>query len=186
MFRLHGNPVCIGQNQLNISQYCQSGTYVARGGSADNSTVCPPCSSDFPFERIPMSPIPCSCVVPVYVGYRLKSPGFSNFIPYESQFQQYLTSGLSLSSYQLEVSTFMWEEGPRLKMDLKIFPNNTPFFTVSEVFRLNGMFTAWQIADSDIFGPYELISFNQGWYNTSMIYLLLYLFLYCPFIGGLY
>jgi len=163
---LHGNPVCIGQNQLNISQYCQSGTYVARGGSADNSTVCPPCSSDFPFERIPMSPIPCSCVVPVYVGYRLKSPGFSNFIPYESQFQQYLTSGLSLSSYQLEVSTFMWEEGPRLKMDLKIFPNNTPFFTVSEVFRLNGMFTAWQIADSDIFGPYELISFNQGWYNT--------------------
>ncbi|XP_066348118.1 probable LRR receptor-like serine/threonine-protein kinase At1g06840 isoform X2 [Miscanthus floridulus] len=165
---LHGNPVCAAQNQLNISQYCQSATVVVPepGGSADNSTLCQPC--DLPFERIPLSPIPCICAVPVYVDYRLKSPGFWNFIPYESQFQQYLSSGLSLSLYQLEVSTFMWEEGPRLRMDLKLFPNNTPYFNANEVLRLNGMFTGWQIPDSDIFGPYELLSFNRGWYNAIL------------------
>lgn len=179
MFRLHGNPVCAAQNQLNISQYCQSATVVVPepGGSADNSTLCQPC--DLPFERIPLSPIPCICAVPVYVDYRLKSPGFWNFIPYESQFQQYLSSGLSLSLYQLEVSTFMWEEGPRLRMDLKLFPNNTPYFNANEVLRLNGMFTGWQIPDSDIFGPYELLSFNRGWYNASMISFLTSLFCFC-------
>lgn len=165
---LHGNPVCTAQNQLNISQYCQSTTVAIRGGSADNSTLCQPCSTDLPFERVPMSPIPCSCSIPVYVDYRLKSPGFWDYVPYESQFQQYLSSGLSLSLYQLEVSSFMWEEGPRLKMYLKLFPNNTPFFNASEVLRLNGMFTGWQIPDSDIFGPYELLNFNPGWYNNVL------------------
>ncbi|KAF8647591.1 hypothetical protein HU200_065221 [Digitaria exilis] len=163
---LHGNPVCTLQNQLNISQYCQSTTVVVPGGTADNSTLCGPCTTDLPFERVPMSPIPCFCAVPVKVDYRLKSPGFSNFVPYELQFQQYLTSGLALSLYQLEVSTFMWEEGPRLKMYLKLFPNNNILFNSSEVSRLRGMFTAWQIPDSDIFGPYELINFDPGWYSN--------------------
>ncbi|OEL16367.1 putative leucine-rich repeat receptor-like serine/threonine-protein kinase [Dichanthelium oligosanthes] len=166
---LHGNPVCTVQNQQNISQYCQSMAIIVPGGSANNSTLCAPCSTDLPFERVPMSPIPCSCAVPVYVNYRLKSPGFSNFVPYEVLFQQYLSSGLSLLSYQLEVSTFMWEEGPRVKMYLKLFPNSTTFFNASEVLRLRAMFTGWQIPDSDIFGPYELLSFDPGWYNNSMI-----------------
>ncbi|RLM74176.1 hypothetical protein C2845_PM15G00320 [Panicum miliaceum] len=164
---LHGNPVCTVQNQQNISQYCQSTPVVAPGGSSSNSTLCGSCSTDLPYERVPMSPMPCSCAIPLYVDYRLKSPGFSNFIPYEVLFQQYLSSGLSLLSYQLEVSTFMWEEGPRLKMYLKLFPNNTILFNASEVSRLRGMFTGWQILDSDIFGPYELINFNPGWYNNT-------------------
>ncbi|XP_062184861.1 probable LRR receptor-like serine/threonine-protein kinase At1g06840 [Phragmites australis] len=165
---LYGNPVCTVQNQLNISQYCQSRAVAAHGGSANNSTRCAPCSTDLPYENIPMSPIPCLCAIPLYVDYRLKSPGFWNFVPYEVQFQQYLSSGLSLSLYQLELSTFMWEEGPRLKMYLKLFPNNTAFFNASEVFRLRTMFTGWQIPDSDIFGPYELIDFNPGWYNNIL------------------
>lgn len=169
MLRLHGNPVCTLQNQLNISQYCQSTSVVVPGSYADNSTLCGPCNTDLPFERVPMSPLPCFCAVPVYVDYRLKSPGFWNFIPYERQFQQYLSSGLSLSLYQLEVSSFMWEEGPRLKMYLKLFPNNTILFNSSEVSRLRGMFTGWQIPDSDIFGPYELINFDPGWYNNCML-----------------
>ncbi|KAF8749554.1 hypothetical protein HU200_012569 [Digitaria exilis] len=163
---LYGNPVCADQNQLNISQYCQSKPVIVPGGSADNSTLCSPCY--LPLERVPMSPLPCFCAIPVYVDYRLKSPGFWNFIPYEDQFQQYLSSGLSLLLYQLEVSTFMWEEGPRLKMYLKLFPNNTVTFNASEVSRLRGMFTGWQIPDSDIFGPYELIDFNPGWYSNIL------------------
>jgi len=153
---------------------------VAIGGSSSNSTLCPPCPTDLPFERVPMSPLPCFCAVPLYVDYRLKSPGFWNYVPYEALFQQYLSSGLSLLSYQLEVSNFMWEEGPRLKMYLKLFPNKTILFNASEVSRLRGMFTGWQIPDSDIFGPYELINFNPGWYNNSMLsFLCIYNFHFC-------
>uniref|UniRef100_A0ACD5XLB7 Uncharacterized protein n=2 Tax=Avena sativa TaxID=4498 RepID=A0ACD5XLB7_AVESA len=166
---LSGNPVCTSQNQLNISQYCVSPSSVLPGGgSLDNSTLCSPCSTDLPFESILKSPNPCSCGIPLYVDYRLKSPGFWDFVPYEAQFQEYLSSGLFLSSYQLEVSTFEWEEGPRLKMELKLFPNNTGFFNSSEVLRLRDMFTGWLIADSDIFGPYELIDFIPGWYDNVL------------------
>ncbi|KAK3142907.1 hypothetical protein QOZ80_4BG0353900 [Eleusine coracana subsp. coracana] len=165
---LSGNPVCTVQNQQNISQYCQAAPVVAPGDSANNSTLCQPCSTDLPYENIPMSPIRCQCVIPLYVKYRLKSPGFWNFVPYELQFQQYLSSGLSLSLYQLGISTFMWEEGPRLKMYLKLFPNNTAFFTASEVLRLRSLFTGWLIPDSDIFGPYELINFDPGWYSNVL------------------
>uniref|UniRef100_A0A0D9VB01 non-specific serine/threonine protein kinase n=1 Tax=Leersia perrieri TaxID=77586 RepID=A0A0D9VB01_9ORYZ len=165
---LSGNPICTSQNQLNITQYCQAKSVLVPRGPANNSTVCPRCSTDLPYENIPMSPIPCLCAIPLYVEYRLKSPGFWDFVPYEDQFQQYLSSGLSLSLYQLEVSTFMWEEGPRLKMYLKLFPNNTAYFNDSEVYRLRGMFTGWLIRDSDIFGPYELLKFNPGWYNKLL------------------
>ncbi|XP_024316075.1 probable LRR receptor-like serine/threonine-protein kinase At1g06840 isoform X2 [Brachypodium distachyon] len=165
---LSGNPICTSQNQLNISQYCQSAPVVVPGGSANNSTLCQPCSTDLPYEIILMSPIQCICAIPLYVEYRLKSPGFWDFIPYEVQFQQYLSSGLSLSLYQLEVSTFMWEEGPRLKMNLKLFPNNTALFNAKELLRLRNMFTGWLIRDSDIFGPYELIDFDPGWYNNIL------------------
>uniref|UniRef100_A0A0E0JTX2 non-specific serine/threonine protein kinase n=1 Tax=Oryza punctata TaxID=4537 RepID=A0A0E0JTX2_ORYPU len=165
---LSGNPICTSPNQLNITQYCQSVPVIVPEGSASNATVCSPCSTDLPYENILMSPIRCICAIPLYVDYRLKSPGFWDFVPYEGQFQQYLSSGLSLSSYQLEVSNFMWEEGPRLKMNLKLFPNNTAYFNESEVLRLRGMFTGWLIGDSDIFGPYELLNFNPGWYNNIL------------------
>ncbi|KAM3336733.1 hypothetical protein ACQJBY_030637 [Aegilops geniculata] len=166
---LSGNPVCQSQNQLNIAQYCQSTPEVtAEGGSIDNSTLCAPCATDFPLESVLKAPNPCSCGVPLYVDYRLKSPGFWDFVPYEAQFQEYLSSGLFLNSYQLEVTTFMWEEGPRLKMTLKLFPNSTILFNSREVERLRYMFTGWLIADSDIFGPYELINFNPGWYENVL------------------
>ena len=166
---LSGNPVCQSQNQLNIAQYCQSAPEVnPGGGSIDNSTLCAPCATDLPLESVLKAPNPCSCGVPLYVDYRLKSPGFWDFVPYEAQFQEYLSSGLFLNSYQLEVTTFMWEEGPRLKMTLKLFPNNTILFNSGEVQRLRYMFTGWLIADSDIFGPYELINFNPGWYENVL------------------
>ncbi|KAI5020511.1 hypothetical protein ZWY2020_045399 [Hordeum vulgare] len=166
---LSGNPLCQSQNQLNIAQYCQSTPEViVGGGSVDNITLCSPCATYLPLESILKAPNPCSCGVPLYVDYRLKSPGFWDFVPYEAQFQEYLSSGLFLNSYQLEVTTFMWEEGPRLKMKLKLFPNNTFLFSSGEVLRLRNMFTGWLIVDSDIFGPYELIDFNPGWYENVL------------------
>lgn len=75
----------------------------------------------------------------------------------------YLSSGLLIRLYQLEISSFMWEEGPRLKMDLKIFPlysNDSRLFNRSELLRIRGMFTGWSIPDSDLFGPYELLGLD--------------------------
>lgn len=120
------------------------------------SQACPP-----PYEYLP---VVCFCAVPLPVEYRLKSPGFSDFRPYKSTFEKYITSGLDLSLDQLDLTSFVWEKGPRLRMHLKLFPvyvNNisSHTFNKSEVQRIMGMFTSWKIPDSDVFGPYELIDF---------------------------
>ncbi|KAI0498139.1 hypothetical protein KFK09_021380 [Dendrobium nobile] len=164
---LYGNPVCSSANQLNIEQYCQNQSVnPSPGGSGNSKTNCNPCPSDSGYEYNPLSPILCMCAIPLEVGYRLKSPGFSDFRPYSDSFQLYLSSGLELSLYQLFIDSFIWEEGPRLRMKLKLFPNNTSLFSDSEVLRIRGMFTGWLIPDSDIFGPYELLNFTLGFYSN--------------------
>jgi hypothetical protein len=51
-------------------------------------------------------------------------------------------------------------------MYLKFFPvfgsnaNNSFIFNRSEVRRIRGMFTGWNIRDEDLFGPYELMNFT--------------------------
>lgn len=113
-----------------------------------------------------MSPVPCFCAVPLIVDYRLKSPGISFFLSYKETFEEYLSSGLKLELYQLDLDHFEWEKGPRLKMHLKLFPvyqantTSTNAFNASEVQRIKSMFTGWNIPDSDIFGPYELLGFD--------------------------
>lgn len=113
-----------------------------------------------------MSPVRCFCAAPLIVEYRLKSPGFSNFLEYREMFEVYLTSGLELKLYQLYLEKFQWEEGPRLKMNLQLFPiydasnKSSHLFDRSEVLRIRSKFTGWRIPDSDIFGPYELLSFT--------------------------
>lgn len=86
-----------------------------------------------------------------------------------------MTSGLKLNLYQLDIDSFRWEKGPRLRMDLKFFPvydnssGNSYVFNASEVRRIRSMFTGWNIPDSDIFGPYELINFTlQGPYRDGL------------------
>jgi len=78
---------------------------------------------------------------------------------------QYLSSGLELYVYQVQIYTFSWQEGPRLAMYIKLFPiyqneSNSHLFNVSEVQRVRSMFTGWSIPDSDLFGPYELLNFT--------------------------
>ncbi|XP_059429377.1 probable LRR receptor-like serine/threonine-protein kinase At1g06840 [Corylus avellana] len=162
---LQGNPFCSNTNLANQTLYCGSESedrYNGQGPTNDalNCPGCPP-----PYEHPPTSPQNCSCAAPLFVGYRLKSPGFSDFRPYVNMFEQYMTSGLEILPYQLYLDTFAWESGPRLRMFLKLFPdafdiNNSFTFNRREVRRIMDKFTTWSIPDSDLFGPYELMNFT--------------------------
>ncbi|PKA61797.1 putative LRR receptor-like serine/threonine-protein kinase [Apostasia shenzhenica] len=166
---LYGNPVCSNARQPGIERYCQYQSIIQLPGSTTSSKIsCSPCSTDLDYEYNPLSPIPCLCAIPLKVGYRLKSPGFFDFRPYKNDFQVYLTSGLQLALYQVVLDSFMWTDGPRLRMNLKLFPNNTNLFNDSEVVRIRGMFTGWVIPDSEIFGPYELLNFTLGYYSEAI------------------
>lgn len=120
------------------------------------------------YESNPLSPLLCFCAIPLHVEYRLKSPGFSNFDPYYVDFENYLTEGLVLSLYQLLIGSVVREEGPRFRMQMSLFPNNNTIFNRSEVLRIRSMFTGWLIPDSELFGPYELLNFDMGYYGNGI------------------
>ncbi|KAI5679821.1 hypothetical protein M9H77_01048 [Catharanthus roseus] len=159
---LQGNPICANSN---LVQFCGSpSAIVSHLVVSPNASQCLPQSCPHPYEYAPASPVPCFCAVPLLVGYRLKSPGFSDFRPYIHQFEVYLSSGLNLYLYQLDIGSPVWEKGPRLRTYLRIFPSyvdtNSSLFNKSEVLRIQSMFTGWLIPDSKIFGPYELLNFT--------------------------
>jgi hypothetical protein len=116
----------------------------------------------------------CHCAYPLGVQYRLKSPGFAIFPPYVDGFQHYLASGLNLSDYQVNVSSYTWQTGPRLAMNIKLFPrNDTSRFTDADVQHLYSTFVTWNIPDNNTFGPYEVISFIIGNpYNSKLTHLI--------------
>lgn len=158
---LLGNPAC----PSNLPRlYC-----VPHNGDFNDTLVttdlygCPPDLCPDGYQYAPPSPTKqCTCMAPVYVGYRLKSPGFSDFFPYIDSFKEYLSSGLEMNLSQLEIQSAEWQEGPRLRMDLKIFPNNgtSGIFNRSEILWIREMFSGWRIPDSEVFGPYEFLSFT--------------------------
>lgn len=161
-FRLQGNPICTNSN---LVQFCGSQSEgFSRLVVSPNASECRPQSCPRSYEYVPASPVPCFCAAPLLVGYRLKSPGFSDFRPYIYQFEVYLSSGLNLYLYQLDIGSPEWERGPRLRMNLKFFPaytgNDSNLFNDSEIDRIQSFFTGWRIPDSKIFGPYELLNFT--------------------------
>lgn len=161
---LQGNPICSNANIVNIHLFCgsESGGKENPESSTNSTDNCriQECLTDDFFEYVPASPIPCFCASPLRVGYRLKSPSFSYFIPYESPFEKYVTSVLNMELYQLHIDSFFWEEGPRLRMHFKLFPTyNNHTFNTSEVLRIRGIFASWDFPSNDFFGPYELLSF---------------------------
>ncbi|KAG6519655.1 hypothetical protein ZIOFF_023153 [Zingiber officinale] len=159
---LFGNPLCINASQLNIVHLCQpkSVNQTSEGPTTYQNT-CPPCPVDEHYERNPLS-MSCQCSLPLTVGFRLKSPGISDFPPYMKDFESHLTSLLHLLSHQLYIESYMWESGPRLNMSLKLFPNSSSLFNSSEVVRLAGTLASWDIHISDVYGPYELLSLSRG------------------------
>ncbi|CAM8955429.1 unnamed protein product [Rhodiola kirilowii] len=159
--RLKGNLLCSASN---LVKFCgTSSPDEEHIQSYLNSTECKKQPCPYQFEYAPDNPvINCFCAAPLLIGYRLKSPGFSAFLPYRDTFHDYLSSGLYINSYQLELDSVRWEEGPRLNMQLKIFPvydaGRSGIFNTSELLRLISNFTGWEIPDSDFFGPYELLN----------------------------
>ncbi|KAL6606157.1 hypothetical protein ACP70R_041810 [Stipagrostis hirtigluma subsp. patula] len=166
---LHGNPVCVTSNAARAANLCQpTSVNETLSGGQQPRIKCDPCPTDGNHEYNPSSPIPCSCAVPLGVGFRLKSPGISDFPPYKEAFGIDLTSRLDLLVYQLYIERYIWEAGPRLNMHLKLFPSKTNLFNASEVVRLRQLLAEWQITLSDVFGPYELLNFTLGSYADEL------------------
>ncbi|KAK4857851.1 hypothetical protein QYF36_007203 [Acer negundo] len=146
--RLRGNPLCSNTSLANFcgSQRQDNDDDSDMNPSTNFSTLeCPQCRT--PFEAPRTLAFLCFCAVPLRIGYRLKSPGFSYFLPYTSEFKEYLTKSLILKSYQLEIELFEWLNEPRLRMFLKIFPaynssnSDSKIFNVSEAERIENIFT---------------------------------------------
>uniref|UniRef100_A0A0E0FUZ6 non-specific serine/threonine protein kinase n=1 Tax=Oryza nivara TaxID=4536 RepID=A0A0E0FUZ6_ORYNI len=167
---LYGNPVCTNSTPARAARLCQptSVTEAPSGQGSQVSINCSPCPTDKNYEYNPSSPLPCFCAVPLGVGFRLKSPGISDFRPYKEDFQKNLAHLLVLADYQIYMERYIWEVGPRLNMHLKLFPNNTNLFNTSEVVRLRHLLAGWEITLSNVFGPYELLNFTLGSYEDVL------------------
>lgn len=176
MLRLQDNPVCNFANQLNISQFCGrtiGDDDFVNGSSSNSIDICKCLSSDF--EHVPDAPIDCFCAAPLGVQFRLRSPSFSDFRPYNDSYRGYITSNLNLDLYQLLIDPlFIWEIGPRLRLHLKLFPQynisngNSSTFNHSEVYRIMGRIATFTINSSEFFGPYELLDFEPGLYSIGI------------------
>ncbi|XP_021773861.1 probable LRR receptor-like serine/threonine-protein kinase At1g06840 isoform X1 [Chenopodium quinoa] len=155
---LEGNPLC---SRANLDRFCGSNQDGIESEIPKIPVSCPSQACPPSYEYPPGHPESCVCAAPLIIEYRLKSPGFLRFGPYQNGFEEYLSSGLRLNLNQLDINSIIWQEGPRLKMSLKLFPdNNSHVFNSSEVRRIWRMFTGWQVPDNDTFGPYELIDFT--------------------------
>ncbi|KAK9723761.1 hypothetical protein RND81_05G023700 [Saponaria officinalis] len=175
--RLRGNPVCNNTNIQKIHHFCDSD--VGANGTADvlkTLTACPvtACPVDQYYEPIPEVPT-CFCAAPIRIGYRLKSPSFTYFPPYKSTFESYITRALNFELYQLDIDSYEWEEGPRLRMNLKLFPqingvNGSHVFNDSELRWIRYKYTTWHFPGSELFGPYELLNFTLLGPYSSVIF----------------
>jgi len=108
--------------------------------------------------------VDCFCAAPLVVNYRLKSPAFSDFRIYTNAFQSLMSSGLKIHISQVFINSFAWEEGPRLGMNLMVFPiyvdnRSSPRFNTSEVIRIRNLFLDFDVPSNDLFGPSELLDF---------------------------
>ncbi|EPS63348.1 hypothetical protein M569_11437, partial [Genlisea aurea] len=172
---LKGNPMCSSSNLIQLCGPNQES--FSTDFSARSLTYCPPKACPPPYEYAPPSPaVSCFCAAPILIGYRLKSPGFSDFLPYANSFLTYLSSGLNLNAYQLDIASVAWQEGPRLRMYLKIFPDyvndSVRLLNKSEVTWILEMFSGWKIHNTLIFGPYEFLNFTlTAPYQSGTMYL---------------
>ncbi|RDX76520.1 putative LRR receptor-like serine/threonine-protein kinase, partial [Mucuna pruriens] len=153
---LEGNPMCSNNNTL--VQFCGPKSESSING--DGRVSCPSQACPPPYEYT----VECFCAAPLVVNYRLKSPGFSDFRPYMNAFQSLLSRGLNVRFNQLFINSFAWEEGPRLGMNLKLFPiyvdnRSSHVFNTSEVLRIRNLFLDFKPPSNDLFGPFELLDF---------------------------
>ncbi|KAL2330499.1 hypothetical protein Fmac_018080 [Flemingia macrophylla] len=174
--RLSGNPICNNSDTHSIGQYCGPKEEKAEQDSTNSTTGCPTqaCPTDHSYEYAPSSSVRCFCAAPLRIGYRLKSPSFSYFPPYITSFEHYIVESLNFHLDQLSIDSYAWEEGPRLRMYLKLFPHyndsHSNMFNTSEVRRIKDVFSSWHFPRTDFFGPYELLNFTLlGPYENLLI-----------------
>ncbi|XP_057789771.1 probable LRR receptor-like serine/threonine-protein kinase At1g06840 isoform X2 [Salvia miltiorrhiza] len=160
---LQGNSLCSNRT---LVQFCRPNEEdLSNSLNITKVNDCSPQLCEPPYEYAPASPgMPCFCAAPLYIGYRLKSPGFFDFLPYFNAFEEELSSGLGLNIHQLDVNSAIWQKGPRLRMHLKIFPtytnNSLQLINESEVLRIRDLFSGWRIKDNHVFGPFEFLNFT--------------------------
>lgn len=162
-FRLRDNPICLNESQGYLIKFCGSkniDNYPGRSSNPIGDCLAQTCPKDGFYEYDPSYNLTCFCAAPLRLGYRLKSPSFSDFRPYAKSFEIELSHDLGLIPYQLFIDSYVWEEGPRLRMNLKIFPNLTSQFNISEVRRIRDTMATWRIHNKYLFGPYELLNFT--------------------------
>ncbi|KAK4802547.1 hypothetical protein SAY86_000750 [Trapa natans] len=164
ILKLEDNPVCSNANLTNIHQFCKSRHQIDEQNQIQNHNSSSTCHKDDNYEFVNNSQT-SYCASPLTIGYRLKSPSFSYFLPYKNLFEEYLSNELQIMPYQVSVDSFSWESrGRRLRMYLKVFPlkdSHHTIFNVTEVIRMREKFASWSFTPTDFFGPYELLNFSQ-------------------------
>lgn len=119
------------------------------------------------------APDTCTTCENITVEFRLVSPSFTLFDRYDTAFASYLSAGLNMTQRQVVLVDYRWQKGPRLDLDVLLFPQaGLTMFNQTELDRLYASFSTWKIPDSEVFGPYELISFEPrslkiGRYSTQ-------------------
>uniref|UniRef100_A0A1J3H5V9 non-specific serine/threonine protein kinase n=1 Tax=Noccaea caerulescens TaxID=107243 RepID=A0A1J3H5V9_NOCCA len=167
--KLYGNPVCARVNERNIADLCGVSTVEVEspGSSSENSTTgeckrqsCPISEN---YDYVIGSPVPCFCAAPLRIGLRLRSPSFSDFRPYTVSYMLDVASNLGINMYQLSIDSFSWHTGPRLAINMKLFPEYSDLnrkFNTTELHRIVDFFATFSLVTDDSLGPYEIMYIN--------------------------
>lgn len=178
---LNGNPACssiqlskecnVSNLQLDIKDISDDTPSIISLPSGCSSDTCDPSENQELAYGVLKELGKCLCDHPLFVGYRLKSPEFTYFPPLENDFINYFSDGLRVFPYQVNISDFKVEPGPRLRMNIKLFPNYPlQKFNDTEVLRLYSTLSDWSFSDSPIFGPTELLYFSIFYpYNLTSL-----------------
>ncbi|KAL1197155.1 putative LRR receptor-like serine/threonine-protein kinase [Cardamine amara subsp. amara] len=181
--KLHGNPVCANVNGGNLAGFCGVSSVElpveSPGSSSENSTTGEDCKRQScplseNFDYVIDSPVKCFCAAPIGIGLRLRTPSFSDFRPYRVAYMLDVasTANLGINSYQISIESFSWQLGPRLSMDMKIFPEYNDLirkFNTTEAQRIVDFFATFTLDTDDSLGPYEIIYINTGVYSEVIV-----------------
>ncbi|BAB10966.1 receptor protein kinase-like protein [Arabidopsis thaliana] len=182
--KLYGNPVCANVNAGKLADLCGISTLEVESPATSSETIstgdckrqsCPVSEN---YDYVIGSPVACFCAAPLGIDLRLRSPSFSDFRPYKVSYMLDVASpkNLGINPYQISIDTFAWQSGPRLFMNMKIFPEYSELnskFNSTEVQRIVDFFATFTLNTDDSLGPYEIISINTGAYkdgNTHIFY----------------
>ena len=157
------NPICSAL----LLKFCYDLGNQSQDASSNLLPSCAHC--DLPNMAVLDPPGHCRCATPIQLALRLKSPSFSFFDRFQSEFFSLVTTVLLLNQSQVQISQQEWQPGPRLYMLMYLYPVNATF-DPTEYQRLFKIVANWELSSNSewslsVIGPYELLSFNEG--NTS-------------------